>query len=85
MQKLEELKYRRRFRAVAKEEYDAGYEIMPHSEREDYWNLDKKEQYRLPDEKEPFYPGIDKIELSYKIENRLRWRKGRVKCGHFGQ
>jgi len=84
MKKLEELRYRRRFRALAKYDADAGYDIMPFHEREDYWNLDKKEQYKLPDEKEPFYPGIDTVELSHRIDNRLRFRKDLKKCGHFG-
>lgn len=82
--KIEELRYRRRFRALAKHEYDAGYEIMPHHEREDISNMDKKEKYKLPDEDKPFYPGIDSVGLDYQMENRLIFRKNRKKCGRFG-
>lgn len=80
---LEELRWRRRFRALAYKHFDAGYEILEHTEREDYWNLDKKERFREPEEKEPFYPGIDKVDLPHAVSaNRLTLRPT-IRVGHF--
>ena len=82
--RLEEIRWRRRFRALAHKEFDAGYEILEFSEREDYWKLDTVDRFKEPDEPEPFYPGIDSVEIPYEVRaNRLPLRTTK-KCGHFG-
>ena len=84
LQTLEELRWRRRFRALAYKHFDAGYEIVEHTEREDLWNVEKKERFREPEEKEPFYPGIDKVDLPYEVTaNRLSLRHTK-RIGRFG-
>ncbi|CAG2115045.1 unnamed protein product [Medioppia subpectinata] len=84
IERLEELRYRRRFRALAHKEFDAGYEVVAHSEREDYWDLEAKERFREPDEPKPFYPGVDTVEMPHEVAaNRLRLRDTK-KCGHYG-
>ena len=81
-----ELKHRRRFRALAKYHYNAGYEVQEHHEREDTWNMHQKERYRLPETpQKPFYPGIDKVNLPYHVANMLRFTKDVKKAGHFNQ
>jgi hypothetical protein len=85
--RLEELRWRRRFRAIQHKEFDAGYEIMEQPEREDVENVDKKERFRIPEEPDnPYYPGIDKIEVPYQVAaNRLRFTKTSLKkAGRFG-
>lgn len=79
-----ELKYRRRFRALAKYHYNAGYDIIEHHERDDVWNMHMKERYTLPNTPEKhFYPGIDKVNLPVSVSKQLRFRKY-PKVGHFG-
>jgi len=80
-----ELRHRRRFRALAKYHYNAGQEVVAHTQREDIWNLHKKDQYKVADDPRPFYPGIDKITLPYKVSNQPIYRKVEKKWGHFGQ
>ena len=79
-----ELRHRRRFRALAKYHYNAGHEVVEHTQREDVWNLHKKDHYRLPDDPRPFYPGIDKLNLPHTVENILLYRKNQKKIGRFG-
>lgn len=80
-----ELQYRRRFRALAKYHYNAGHEIVEHTEREDIDNMHQKERYRLAEDTEnPLYPGIDKVRLPYTLRHQLLYRKDRPKIGRFG-
>lgn len=79
-----EVRYRRRFRALAKYHYNAGHEIVEHHEREDIWNMHEKEALRLPESSTPFYPGIDQLDLPQSIKKMSLFRK-RNKVGHFGQ
>ena len=79
-----ELKYRRRFRALAKYHYNAGHDIEEHHERLDVENLHMKDRYKLPDTPEkPFYPGIDKLNLPSYLTETHRFKE-RKELGHFG-
>ncbi|CAG2171228.1 unnamed protein product [Oppiella nova] len=84
IEKLEELRYRRRFRALAHKEFDAGYDVVKHSEREDYWDLAAKERFREPDETQKFYPGIDSVDIPHQVATTRLWIRKTKKCGHFG-
>ncbi|KAJ6217264.1 hypothetical protein RDWZM_008421 [Blomia tropicalis] len=77
-----ELKYRRRFRGLAKYHFNAGHEIVEHHEREDVWNMHEKERYRLPEiEGKPFYPKIDQVPEMAGTRNHLKTLK---KIGRYG-
>lgn len=76
--------YRRRFRALAKYHYNAGHDIVEHHEREDIWNMHAKEALRLPEKSEPFYPGVDEVQLPYEVRQMNLFRNDK-KIGHFGQ
>ncbi|OTF83783.1 39S ribosomal protein L54, mitochondrial-like protein [Euroglyphus maynei] len=79
-----ELKYRRRFRALAKYHYNAGYDMVKHHERDDVWNMHLKDRYYLPDEPEKkFYPGIDNINFN-KDSIASKYTKKIIRAGHFG-
>lgn len=80
-----EYKHRLRFRALAKYHYNAGSEVIEHTERQDEWNMHKKEKYRLPQDSKPFYPSIDQVELPYRVSKNLYFRKNVVKLGNFGK
>ncbi|XP_054163184.1 uncharacterized protein LOC128961012 [Oppia nitens] len=83
----EKLRYRRRFRALTWKYFDAGYDVIEHSEREDHWNMELKDRFREPDEKETFYPGIDSVTIPHEVSaNRLAVRDPNTyqKAGHFG-
>lgn len=83
MIKKMQIQYRRRFRALAKYHYNAGHDILEHHEREDIWNLHAKEELRLPEKSEPFYPGIDQVDLPYNARKMSLFRNDK-KVGHFG-
>ncbi|XP_027197076.2 mitochondrial ribosomal protein L54 [Dermatophagoides pteronyssinus] len=80
-----ELKYRRRFRALAKYHFNAGYDMIKHHERDDIWNMHLKDRYYLPDEPEKkLYPGMDNIHFKNgSIATKLMQKYKRA--GHFGK
>ena len=80
-----ELKYRRRFRALAKYHYNAGMEVIKHTQRTDVWNLHRKDFYNLPKDPRPFYPGIDEVKLPHAVANMLIYRKDQKKFGRFNR
>lgn len=80
-----ELKYLRRFRALAKYHFTAGYDMVEHHERDDIWNMHLKDRYYIPDEPEKkFYPGIDNINLN-KASIASKYTKKIIRAGHFGK
>lgn len=81
--KERELLYRKRFRALAKYHYNAGHDVVEHHEREDTWNMHKKELYRVPQDSRPFYLGLDKLPLP-QVVTKMNIFRNKKKIGHFG-
>ncbi|KPM04192.1 39S ribosomal protein L54, mitochondrial-like protein [Sarcoptes scabiei] len=84
--KREELRERRKFRALAKFHYNAGNEIVKHHERMDTWNLHLKEKFKLADDPKPYYPGLDCLDLkSYKFyQKKDKNFVPKIRANHFG-